>query len=51
MELANGTTRLAPTNVTGVEFRLNAPTLDFYVDVWLRDFGGRWLAGCRRHRR
>jgi hypothetical protein len=27
-----------------VKFRLTAPDLDFYVDVRLRDFGGRWLA-------
>jgi hypothetical protein len=30
--------------VAGVEFRLSSPCLDFYVDVWLRAFGGRWLA-------
>lgn len=27
-----------------VNFRLTADTLDFYVDVRLRNFGGRWLA-------
>jgi hypothetical protein len=27
-----------------VDFRLGAPSLDFYVDVRLRAFGGRWLA-------
>jgi hypothetical protein len=30
--------------VTGVELRLSSPGLDFYVDVWLREFGGRWVA-------
>ena len=25
-------------------FRLTAPTLDFYVDVRLHSFDGRWLA-------
>lgn len=32
-----------PTLVS-VNFRIGAPTLDFYVDVRLRNFGGRWLA-------
>jgi len=27
-----------------VNFRLSASRLDFYVDVRLRDFDGRWLA-------
>jgi hypothetical protein len=27
-----------------VAFRLTSPDLDFFVDVRLRDFGGRWLA-------
>lgn len=27
-----------------MDFRVSAPTLDFYVDVRLRDFAGRWLA-------
>jgi hypothetical protein len=37
-------TRQAATTVAGVKFRLSSPRLDFYVDVWLRDFAGRWLA-------
>ncbi len=27
-----------------VKFRVSAPSLDFYVDVRLRSFAGRWLA-------
>ena len=27
-----------------MQFRLSAPSLDFYVDVRLRQFDGRWLA-------
>lgn len=30
--------------VAGVGCRLSSPSLDFSVDVRLRDFGGRWLA-------
>lgn len=28
----------------GVHFRITTPTVDFYVDVRLTSFGGRWLA-------
>lgn len=34
---------MRPTLVS-VNFRIGAPNLDFYVDVRLRNFGGRWLA-------
>lgn len=34
---------LRPTLVS-VNFRLGAPQLDFYVDVRLRSFDGRWMA-------
>lgn len=34
---------MRPTLVS-VNFRIGAPTLDFYVDVRLRNFDGRWLA-------
>ena len=27
-----------------MKFRITASSLDFFVDVRLRDFGGRWLA-------
>lgn len=27
-----------------MNFRISAPTLDFYIDLRLRDFDGRWLA-------
>lgn len=34
---------MRPTLVS-VNFRIGAPHLDFYVDVRLRNFDGRWLA-------
>lgn len=37
-------TRQASTTVSGMEFRLSSPRLDFYVDARLHDFSGRWLA-------
>jgi hypothetical protein len=37
-------TRQAPPALASVQFQLSSPGLDFYVDVRLRDFGGRWLA-------
>lgn len=30
--------------LVGVKFRICAPRLDFYVDVRVRSFDGRWLA-------
>jgi hypothetical protein len=30
--------------LVSVQFRLSAPSLDFWVDVRLREFDGRWLA-------
>ena len=30
--------------LVSVNFRIGAPPLDFYVDVRLRNFDGRWLA-------
>jgi hypothetical protein len=35
---------VAKRRLVTVQFRLSAPSLDFYVDVRLRQFDGRWLA-------
>lgn len=42
-ELAAAKRVLRPTLVS-VQFALRAPSLDFWVDVHLRNFDGRWLA-------
>lgn len=34
------------TTHTTTEFRLSAPSLDFWVDVTLRSFGERWIAAA-----
>lgn len=35
---------MARPRLVSVQFRLQAPTLDFWVDVRIREFHGRWIA-------
>jgi hypothetical protein len=37
-------TTQAAAKLAGVQFRLKSPSLDFYVDLRLRHFDGRWMA-------
>lgn len=36
--------KVAKRKLATVQFRLQAPSLDFWIDVRLRQFDGRWLA-------